>query len=78
MPRFKNTEYNSSMSLEVCDFFEPKDRKADNICKYFTGNRDNEKETEGCRRYCRIHEAKTIMEEGQQVFKRVKGALRKK
>lgn len=77
MPRFKNTEYSSSMSLETCDYFEPKNKETDNLCKYFTGNRDNEKEVENCRHYCSIHESKQLMEEGQ-VFRRVKGALRKK
>lgn len=77
MPRFNDTKFNSSMNLEVCDFFEPKNKETDRICRYFTGNRDNEKEIEGCRHYCSIHESKQMMEDSQVLIRR-HGALKQR
>jgi hypothetical protein len=67
-----------NMNKEICDYYEPlKKNYADKMCKYFTGDRDEQNEIDRCRHHCSIMESKRLMEEGQ-VFRRVKGALRKK
>lgn len=73
----QNKRISKIMNIEMCDYYEPNKKVLDRSCKYFTGDKDNAGHIGRCRRHCRLMESKELMEEGQ-VFKRVKGALRKR
>jgi len=77
MPKFKGHIMNENMNNEVCDFFTAQNRKTDRICKYFTGDRNKERDIDRCRHHCSILESKRMMEEAE-VLVRKHGALRKK
>ncbi|MFL0245511.1 hypothetical protein [Candidatus Clostridium stratigraminis] len=66
-----------NMNHEICDYYEPAKRKVNKLCKYFNGDIKKMYQIERCMMHCNILEDKQLMEEGQ-VFRRVKGALRKK